>query len=901
MSRFVIALLLSKLLLLSPVYAQVDQVDSVVQEILSLQGIERTEYIFRSMKLLSTYDSKKAILYGQEVMGNWNHLGVSPKEKYDFYYVLGSSYNAINQADSMIVLLNEIKEINDDDPFRLGIVNLLQAYTTAAYDASLELSKKAYQYFTREGDPYYLAKAAYATSITSFHLGEYEEGVSWTNMALKVLEEADFPTIRADVLRTKGMLLREMGNIDEAGSYYNQALKIHEQLGYKHGIARTSNQIAIMEARLGNYDRAYDLFKTAMKLYKELGNTSYYIQMVNNLGVVHRIRGEYDSAITYFKKVVSVCEKQDDRANLALALSNIGVSLMDLKKHEESIPPLKRSLELYRDLGGKLGISRVLNNLGNSYRLLKEYDLAIQYYEQSLAIKEEMGRKTSMALTVHNIGDLYREKNDIVAAVKYYRRALGLKKELGDKEGLVSTYFGLGKVSRMAGDADKALQYVDSAKFLAKESGLMFRIRDINEFLSGYYAELGEFKKAYEAHVAFKEVYDSLFTTESESVIAALQQEFKTKEQQQKIELLERTRKNQNQLVAGLVGGAVLLIVLVGVTYNRYRIKNKANKVIKEKSEALEHSNRELKALSEFKQGMTNMIAHDIKNPLNAIIGLSRKLNRKEGADISKAGEAILRLVTNMLDVDKFEETKPALNLKQVLLSDLVSEARLAIEPLLHDKSVRLLIDIENDVVISVDEDLMTRVLVNLLSNAIKFSPSNDVVSIYSRLLELESEKYVKIGISDNGPGISEEDQPFVFERFYQSDAKKSGLTPSTGLGLAFCKMAVMAHDGSISVESEKPHGATFWVTLEVKEAMDTSVHSGDKQLIVNISESDQKMLMNYSSKLKGLRVHNVSAIATILDEIEVLNLDTSWPEHLRNAVRYSNEDQFKNLIDMIT
>ena len=879
------------------------QLDTLEQKLTTLQGKERARHVINSMSLMATYDREMAILYGEEVMADLDQLNLSSYERYDFIYKLGTCYST-NKIDSLESIISGLRGISDDDDFRVAVANLLESYrlqTNGLFNESLEEAVKANDYFEKENDFPYIARVTYMLGSLHYDLGNLDEALEWTDKSMEASKMAELTSLQVSCLTLKGALLREKGETEEARVYFNQSLELADKVGNKNSIARISNQVGIFEANKGNYEAAYKHFKKAMILHEELGNESSYMQMINNIGVVHRIKGEYDSAIVYFKKVIEVSEANGAIANQALATSNVGVMYMDLNKHGEAVAPLEKALKLYRETGSLDGQGRVLNNLGNVYRIhFKDFDKAIEYLEESLAIREKMGRKEGMARAIHNIGDLYREKGDFESASNYYNRALVLKKELGDKESMVATYFGLGKLTRNTGKSEVAIQYVDSALSLAIEVGAKFLIRDIQEFLAEYYAELGDYQKAYENHVAYKTTYDSLFTTENESVIAEIQEEFKTKEQQQQIELLEEKRRNQNMLLAGLTGGAVLLAILVGVVYNRYRLKNRSNKIIQEKSDELERSNKELKELSEFKRGMTNMIAHDIKNPLNSIIGLSNKLGEKVGNDISKAGEAILRLITNMLDIEKFEDTKPTLSLERTRLSDLIAEAKLAVELLLYDKSIQLEVALEQDVQISVDRDLITRVFVNLLSNAVKFSPSNDFIRITSSVTEVEDKQYIKIGVSDNGSGIPKEDQPFLFEKFYQSDAKKSGITPSTGLGLTFCKMALTAHDGTISVESKKGQGSTFFIMLEVEEVEGKSVQLASKNADLAISANDQEKLKSYSAQLKELKVHNVSAIMAILDEIEDLGLETKWPDQLRSAVQYSNKGQYEELVKMI-
>ena len=877
------------------------QVDTVLQKIERLEGAAKTDYIVRNMAYLFDNHVEEATKWGAEAYKELGAAKLTSKEEMKFIFLLGSLYGTSGLDEPLNRLIDDLMGEPEND-LSVGIAYLLKSYQLQQddLDGAMEAATNAYDVFEEASNLQYLIRAGYSAASISYDKGDYDESMTWIDSTLEILQSIEEPRVEATCYMLKGTLFREKGQTDSVKHYLYKALEIENAAGNDKGIARVSNQIGIMEARRGNTEEAYLLFKKALVIHEKVNNTSSYIQMLNNVGIIHGMRGEYDSALSYYQEVLRISEETEDRANQALATGNIGSTLLNLSKHKEAISPLENSLELYREIGSKPGISRALNNLGNAHRRLEMYDEALSYLKQSLALKEEMGRKSLIAVNIHNIADLFRQTEQYDSASLYYSRALRIKKEVGDRESIALTYFGIGKLKRKMKEVRLAHLYVDSAFIVAREVGILFLIRDIREFQSGYYAELNDFEKAYEFHVLYKEVYDSLFTTESESVVAELQEKFRTKEQQQQIALLEQKRRNQNQLLAGLTGGAVLLVVLIVVIYNRYRLKNRSNKIIQKKSEELSQSNKELKELSEFKQGMTSMIAHDIKNPLNAIIGFSNLLQGKEGAEISKAGNAILRLVTNMLDVEKYETAMPSLNLELTALTDIIAEASLAVELLLHDKSIQLLTDIEEGVILKVDRELMNRVLVNLLSNAIKFSPHNGRIEIFSNLIDAEGKTFVRVSVSDQGLGIPEEDQPYIFEKFYQSTAKNSGRVPSTGLGLAFCKIAINAHDGVISAESKEGQGCMFHVTLEVEKLSGERTRTAKHQAAVSISDRDLEVLSKYSAKLKELKVHNVSAIMAILDEIEGLHLETKWPAQIRSAVQYSNKEQFYSLLEMI-
>jgi signal transduction histidine kinase len=110
-----------------------------------------------------------------------------------------------------------------------------------------------------------------------------------------------------------------------------------------------------------------------------------------------------------------------------------------------------------------------------------------------------------------------------------------------------------------------------------------------------------------------------------------------------------------------------------------------------------------------------------------------------------------------------------------------------------------------------VDRDLVSRVIQNLLANALKFTPARGSV----RVTVVQGTDVVRVEVADSGPGIAPADRERIFEKFGQVSARAEGRQyASTGLGLAFCKLAVESHGGCIGVDSEEGEGSTFWFTL---------------------------------------------------------------------------------------
>jgi PAS domain S-box-containing protein len=222
-------------------------------------------------------------------------------------------------------------------------------------------------------------------------------------------------------------------------------------------------------------------------------------------------------------------------------------------------------------------------------------------------------------------------------------------------------------------------------------------------------------------------------------------------------------------------------------------------------------------ALEEMRTDLTHMIVHDLRSPLSAIIGSIDLLaagagNYPEGDRqvidlIQEGAERMMALVNDILDVSQLETNHLPLIRGPVAVRPLLTEVLQLQNGALVRKQINLVDDLQPDLpVVWADPILLGRVLQNLLSNAVKFTPPQGVI----RVMATETASQIEIAIHNSGPGVPAEIKPMLFQKFVRGQQHEHG----SGLGLAFCRLAIEAHGGRIWVESEPGEGATFRFTL---------------------------------------------------------------------------------------
>jgi PAS domain S-box-containing protein len=218
------------------------------------------------------------------------------------------------------------------------------------------------------------------------------------------------------------------------------------------------------------------------------------------------------------------------------------------------------------------------------------------------------------------------------------------------------------------------------------------------------------------------------------------------------------------------------------------------------------------------------MVSHEIRSPLNSILGWTQmlragKIDQEETARalevIERNARAQLRIIEDLLDISRVITGKLTLNVREVELAQIIEGALDSVRPAADAKSIQLRARIESrGDVISGDPARLQQVVWNLLSNAVKFTPSHGRVEVSLERID----SHLRITVSDSGAGINPEFLPFVFDRFRQADSANQREYGGLGLGLAIVRHLAELHGGTVGAASPGEwRGATFTVTLPVK------------------------------------------------------------------------------------
>ena len=273
-----------------------------------------------------------------------------------------------------------------------------------------------------------------------------------------------------------------------------------------------------------------------------------------------------------------------------------------------------------------------------------------------------------------------------------------------------------------------------------------------------------------------------------------------------------------------LVSGLLLFISLFIVVHSFKNLKRKKLQQ-EEIIRRLEDAKKAADESSQLKSKFVATVSHEIRTPINGIVGASEILKKHEFNEtqsklvkvIYSSSKTLLNLVNELLDFSKLESKNISVKPTPIDLYDLISQIIESMNWKAEEKSLYLYTDIDFDVpqYVEADENLLRQVLVNLIGNALKFTFKGRVVLKVQKYLKGNND-HIKFIIEDTGIGISAEEQKSIFNPFFQTQGVGDNTEPGTGIGLTISQRLVRAMGGEIAVESVPNKGTRFFFDLDL-------------------------------------------------------------------------------------
>ena len=580
-------------------------------------------------------------------------------------------------------------------------------------------------------------------------------------------------------------------NPDSAKFYYNRALVIAKQNDNERNMATSYNNLGLIFYDLGELQVSFQNFLEALKLFEKHGDKGNQAITMNNIGLVNMDIGNQETAITYFLKAIGINKEINDDYNLSMNYSNLGV--------------------LYKNLG--------------------EYETALEYYNKSLAISETHDFTESLARHYHNIGNVYLKTNAPLKAKESYLESLRYSEAMEQETGLLHNSLALAQLEMDEGSLASAERHLQKADELIDVVGIVMLRLDLLEKYALLAEKRGNYAKALFYQKQFKAFADSMQDIANRQQIDEMQIKYESeKKSLENDKLREQDFLNQkiirNQQLLGLVIlVSLMFMVLFTVIIFRSRQKlRRSFRILKKLNAEVVSQKEKLEEANETKDKMFSIVAHDLRSPFSALLGLldlmtsdyetMDDVEKREMLEVvNNQSIKTYGLLENLLQWSMMQRGMIKPCPEELELFSIVHSQFNELKSRAGNKQIELINQVPAGLNIYIDETICNTLLRNLINNAIKFTGRGGSIKVEAS----DEPDEIIIRVIDNGIGMSQEEVSRLFLKNIHNSTPGTENESGTGLGLRIVKDFMDLLNAKIQVESQAGKGTVFILSFRKK------------------------------------------------------------------------------------
>lgn len=556
-------------------------------------------------------------------------------------------------------------------------------------------------------------------------------------------------------------------------------------LGHKSGTEKIDLLLEISKANWTvSLVESLNYANMAYQLSEELNYLEGKADALNRMSNVHYLLRNHSNVIDNYNRALDIAQSLDDYKRMGIYLNNVGLYYRDLKQYDSSEFYLIRALRAKEETGDKDLISSTLNNLGILYRDKSQYNLSLIHFVRHLSIKEESMDIRNLASIHIQIGEIFFLQNRYNESLKHFMNSINYANKVSDSVMIANAYHHIGRSCRASGKLDSALESIKKSKDIAIAKSLQNLIRDNYKEMYLYYKETGNHKAAMDYLIKHSNLKESIQKTNSVNRFKQLERIFEIEKQNNKIEILQKENQIQELQLHRQENIKLLLIVLVIILIAfklvfayRFIIIQKTNRQLNKKITELEKTNDKLRLsaasleqLNSTKNRFFSIIAHDLKNPFNALLGFSEMITinfnqlpeneiREYISIVHQSSKNLYKLLENLLKWSAAQTGTMHYLLEKFDLVSLIHSEIHFHRISAGKKQIIILGNLPEELIIYADKLLLSSVIRNLIDNAIKFTNSGGTI----RLSAKKEKQTVFVEVSDSGIGIPENIQKKSF------------------------------------------------------------------------------------------------------------------------------------------
>jgi signal transduction histidine kinase/DNA-binding response OmpR family regulator len=640
----------------------------------------------------------------------------------------------------------------------------------------------------------------------------------------------DTITIRLQCLL--GDAFRHKGANDAALAHYDVALQLAYKRNKPADEMETQIRVAFAIKNMGKHYLCLDHFNQALQIALQLHDKEREAFLYKVMAAEYAVWDDYGPVLDLIRRSIHIYDSLKQPVKAADNYMELGIMYCKQKKLNEALRAYYVVDSIYRVNGDSTRVYDNTINIGVTYKNMGDYDDAIRIYKSYLAhlgekdFFEHMVAYHNLAVALAAKGEYFRAKRTFLAGATINREII--KDPSFDivnfKEMAVAAY----RVKRL----DTALRYALWAEQIGQAIDQRSEdYRQAVELLADVYDAKGDMARAHYYDRKYIALQDTLHQRRYDQAMAEAATRFNLSEKNKQVALLSKQNELQkvksqrlkieiSLLFIALMFGSFTAVIIVR-NYRRTLIKNK---LLSEQKQLIDHQVAELALAASNKARFFANISHELRTPVTLLSGMLGLLKQRQVGDardrqtMEVAYNNSLRLqqmIEEILDLSRHQtkkEDKLHMQVKEAAL--LLRRTISAFETYVVQQGQQLTYNDEaiKGAFIAIDDARFEQIINNLVYNAVKFNAPGAAIEIIAAFTR--DKQHVSISISNRGKGISPQDLPHIFDRYYQapSSARAQGL----GIGLSLVKDFTTALGGSIVATSEVGAITTFTLSFPV-------------------------------------------------------------------------------------
>jgi len=604
------------------------------------------------------------------------------------------------------------------------------------------------------------------------------------------------------------------------------------------------------ETGMTDLGKAIKYYELAIKEAKKANNPDWIIYE-SWLGYTLLKTGDNEKALFYLLKATEEAENKKLINYLPRTYLLLGYGFRATNNFDKFALFCQKSIDASLKINDSTDLLTALNEIGNIYYLKNDINNALLYHKKVLEIRKNKNDPGDLAYSYHDIASDYLLIDSVETALSYMKKSKYYAGLTQNQYLIFFTNAGIFDVQMQLGLFKEAEMSLSTMQNLAGILNLKNTFYQLYHSYYAYYRYKGEFEKALKNYELATQYNDSISNEEIEKNIQELDKKYETaKKDKELIENQEHIKRQQIIILFSVIVSGIVAFFLILVNI-QFRQKREANTKLEFQNQEILKQKEELQTLAEnlqiinvqlveqrneiirqreklfelnaTKDKFFSIMAHDLKNPFNSLLGMSELLLmnasvltpekvQKYARTMNTSSKQAYSLLENLLEWSRIQTGKLIPKLSKTKPSALINEVKMLLEAAAQTKNINLISEITDDDQIVADPEMTKTVLRNLITNALKFTFDGGTVLVECQKIDHE----ILFSITDTGTGI----EPEHLNKLFRIDCKlsRNGTADEkgTGLGLILCKEFIEKQSGNIWAESEIGKGSCFKFTIPI-------------------------------------------------------------------------------------